>query len=155
MSAAGVGSPQQYRGQRLGLPAAGSGSLTTMGVRFGALLVDCVASGLVAALFVQRRGAHDLADRLPGSWSLIPLAVDYLVGLLLGAQTLGMHLVGIQVVRVDREARLTLLPVVLRTAMLFALVPAVVVDKDGRGLHDRLTGTAVVRARDGTGSTAA
>ncbi len=145
----GVSAPQRYRGERLGLPESGSGSLTTAGTRLGALLVDCIASGLVASLFVQHRGAHDLADRLPGSWSLIPLAVDYVVGLVLAGQTLGMHLFGIRVVRVDGSAsagRILPLPAAARTVLLFALVPAVVVDKDGRGLHDRVTGTAVVRA---------
>ena len=32
-------------------------------------------------------------------------------------------------------------------ALLCLLVPALLVDADGRGLHDRLTGTAVVRER--------
>ena len=36
---------------------------------------------------------------------------------------------------------------VVRTALLCLLVPALLVDADGRGLHDRLTGTAVVRDR--------
>jgi uncharacterized RDD family membrane protein YckC len=34
----------------------------------------------------------------------------------------------------------------VRTVLLFLLVPAVVFDRDGRGLHDRLSDTAVVRA---------
>jgi uncharacterized RDD family membrane protein YckC len=141
----GGSAPQRYRGERLGLPQSGSGSLATFGVRFGALIVDCVASALVASLIVaHRRG--DLADRLPGSWSLIPLAVDYVVGLLLGGQTLGMRLCGLRVVRVDGLGRIPLTSIVVRTAMLFLLVPAVVLDRDGRGLHDRFTGTAVVRA---------
>lgn len=146
MSATGpVTRPQRYRGERLGLPASGSGSLATAGTRFGALLVDCIASGLVASLFVQRSDLHGAASRLPGSWSLIPLAVDYLVGLVLGGQTLGMYLLGIRVVRIDRSAAVSPPLAIMRTAMLFALVPAVIVDKDGRGLHDRLTGTAVIR----------
>lgn len=137
--------PQRYRGERIGLPQAGSGSLATFGVRFAALIVDCIASALVASLIVAHRGG-DLANRLPGSWSLVPLAVDYVVGLLLGGQTLGMHLLGIKVLRVDRPGRIPLASIVVRTAMLFLLIPAVVLDRDGRGLHDRLTGTAVVRA---------
>jgi uncharacterized RDD family membrane protein YckC len=36
--------------------------------------------------------------------------------------------------------------IVVRTLLLFLLVPAVVFDRDGRGLHDRLSETAVVRA---------
>lgn len=141
----GASPPQRYRGERLGLPRSGSGSLATLGARFGALVVDCIASALVASLIVAHRGG-DLTHRLPGSWSLVPLAVDYLAGLLLGGQTLGMHLVGIRVVRVDRPGRITVPGVVVRTAMLFLLIPAVVLDRDGRGLHDRFTGTAVVRA---------
>jgi uncharacterized RDD family membrane protein YckC len=141
----GGNAPQRYRGERLGLPQSGSGSLATFGVRFWALIVDCVASALVASLVVAGRGG-DLAHRLPGSWSLIPLAVDYVVGLLLGGQTLGMHLFGLKVVRVEPAGRIPLPDIVVRTVLLFLLLPAVVLDRDGRGLHDRFTGTAVVRA---------
>ena len=140
----GGSAPQRYRGERLGLPKSGSGSLATFGVRFGALVVDCLASALVASLAVAHRHG-DLANRLPGSWSLVPLAVDYVVGLLLGGQTLGMHLFGLRVLRVERPGRIPLTSIVVRTAMLFLLIPAVVLDRDGRGLHDRFTGTAVVR----------
>jgi len=143
-----VGAPQRYRGERLGLPEFGPGSISTAGLRVGALLVDCIASALVAGLFVAGIGKnHDIAHRLPGSWSLIPFAVDYVVGLVLGGQTLGMHLCGIRVVRVDKHAGERILPLhaAARTLLLMLLVPAVIVDKDGRGLHDRVTGTAVVR----------
>ena len=34
---------------------------------------------------------------------------------------------------------------VARTVLLVMLLPAVIWDRDGRGLHDRLTDTAVVR----------
>jgi uncharacterized RDD family membrane protein YckC len=144
--------PQQHRGQRLGLPVAGAGSLASTGTRLAALLVDCVASALIASLFVQRGDRHGIAARLPGSWSLIPLAVDYLVGLVLGGQTLGMHLFGIRVARVEIRGSISLIgpikPItaLVRTVLLFALIPALVVDRDARGLHDRVTGTAVVRA---------
>jgi uncharacterized RDD family membrane protein YckC len=145
-----VGAPQRYRGERLGLPQSGPGSISTAGLRVGALIVDCIASALVAGLFVAGIGRnHDIAHRLPGSWSLIPFAVDYVVGLVLSGQTLGMHLCGIRVVRVgDQHAGRRILPLhaAARTLLLMLLVPAVIVDKDGRGLHDRATGTAVVRA---------
>ena len=137
---------QAYRGERLGLPAAGPGSLATTGVRLAAFLVDAVASALIAGLFVQARASHAVADRLPGSWSLVPFAVDYVVGVLVAGRTLGMYLFGLRLVRVDRDAAVDPLRAVVRTALLFALVPAVVWDRDGRGLHDRLSQTAVVRA---------
>lgn len=138
--------PQRYRGERLGLPESGPGSLSTTGVRLAAFIVDALASSLVAALFVQAAGGNGVAGRLPGSWSLIPLAVDYLAGVLLAGRTLGMYLFGLRLIRVDRELPVNPLQIVIRTALLFLLVPALVWDRDGRGLHDRLSTTAVIRA---------
>jgi hypothetical protein len=37
--------------------------------------------------------------------------------------------------------------IVIRTALLFLLLPALVWDRDGRGLHDRLSTTALIRDR--------
>lgn len=144
---------QGTRGAELGLPASGSGSLTTGGPRVLALVVDCLASALVAALVLSfvpgRTPAAGLAGHLPGNWSLLPLALDYVVGVLLTGQTLGMLLCGLRVVAVDRgghATRVRPLQIVVRTALLFLLVPAVVFDRNGRGLHDRIAGVAVVRA---------
>jgi uncharacterized RDD family membrane protein YckC len=140
--------PQAYRGERLGLPAAGPNSLATTGVRVGAFLVDVIASALVAAVFVAIAQPHRTGDtsRLPGSWSLIPFAVDYIVGLVLGGRTLGMYLFGLRVIRVERPGAISVLTAVARTFLLAVLIPAVIWDRDGRGLHDRLTSTAVVKA---------
>ena len=137
--------PQAYRGAKIGLPQSGPGSLTTSGPRLGAFVVDTLASTLVAALFVHGHGST-FVDKLPGSWSLIPLAVDYLVGSLLAGRTLGMYLFSLRLVRVDRTAAVDPGRIVIRTVLLFLLVPALIFDRDGRGLHDRLTDTAVVRA---------
>jgi uncharacterized RDD family membrane protein YckC len=141
-----VTAPQAYRGQQLGLPERGPGSLATTGVRLGAFLVDAVASALVAGLFVQAERGAGAAGHLPGSWSLIPFAVDYVVGMLVAGRTLGMYLLGLRVVRVDRHAAIDPFRAIARTVLLLLLLPAVIWDRDGRGLHDRLTDTAVVRA---------
>jgi uncharacterized RDD family membrane protein YckC len=137
--------PQTHRGERLGLPESGPGSLSSTGPRLGAFIVDAVASSLIAALFVQSGGGTGVAGHLPGSWSLIPLAIDYVVGMLVAGRTLGMYLFGLRIVRVDRTAAVTPVQAVTRTVLLFLLVPALISDRDGRGLHDRLTTTAVVR----------
>lgn len=140
-----MSAPQAYRGARLGLPEQGPGSLATTGQRLGAFFVDAIASGLVAALFVQLAHGRGAVGHLPGSWSLIPLSLDYLVGTLVAGRTLGMYLFGLRLVRVDRVAAVDPGRAVVRTALLFMLLPAVIWDRDGRGLHDRLTDTAVVR----------
>jgi uncharacterized RDD family membrane protein YckC len=141
--------PQAYRGQRLGLPESGPASLAGAGARIGAFFVDSIASTFVAALFVQtlHHGPHrDAADRLPGYWSLIPFALDYVLGMLVAGRTLGMYLFGLRIIRVDQSAAVDPWRAILRTVLLMLLVPAVVFDKDARGLHDRYTDTAVVRS---------
>ena len=49
-------------------------------------------------------------------------------------------------IRVDRNEAVNPWRAVVRTVLLMLLVPAVIFDKDGRGLHDRYSDTAVVRS---------
>jgi uncharacterized RDD family membrane protein YckC len=134
------------RGQRLGLPLTGPGSIAPTVRRLAAFAVDVAASALVAGLFTASLSHHKGASALPGSWSLIPFALNYIVGLPLAGRTLGMNLFGIRVIRVDRPTRVTVLDATVRTILLALLVPAVIWDKDGRGLHDRVARTATVLA---------
>jgi len=143
-SAPKVAVPQAYRGQRLGLPSSGPGSLAPFGRRLLAFLIDALASALVAGLFVHRPDLPGAASHLPGSWSMVPLAIDYVFGLLLAGRSLGMKVMGLRVVRIDAPAPIGPVRAVARTALLLAFVPALVADGDFRGLHDRLTSTAVI-----------
>ena len=138
--------PQAYRGQELGLPQSGPGSLATTGPRLGAYIVDALASGLIAALFVHGGSGKGLASALPGLWSLIPFALDYVLGALLFGRTLGMYLFGLRLIRVDKNVAVDPVRIIGRTIGLIVFVPALVFDRDGRGMHDKLTDTAVVRA---------
>ena len=129
-------SQERRRGAALGLPADGPGSLATFSSRVGAFLVDALAAALVAGLFT--------APDLPGNWSLAAFALVTVVTLTLFGQTPGMRLLGLRLAHPRPGERLALWRAVVRTALLVLLVPALVVDADGRGLHDRLTDTAVV-----------
>jgi uncharacterized RDD family membrane protein YckC len=121
----------------LGLPAEGPGSLATFSSRAVAFLVDAVAAALVAGLFT--------APQLPGNWSLLSFGLVTAGSLVLFGQTPGMRLLGLRLAHPRPGERLALWRAVARTGLLMLLVPALVVDSDGRGLHDRLTGTAVVQ----------
>ncbi|MCW2604694.1 MAG: domain containing protein, partial [Pseudonocardiales bacterium] len=136
---------EHVRGAALGLPPTGPGSLATFGRRAGAFAIDSLLSALVASLFVSADPElPGVASRLPGWWSLIPLSVLYIGGMLLVGKTLGQHLLGLRIVRVDKVAAVNPWRAIVRTALLVLLIPAVIVDKDGRGMHDRLTDTAVI-----------
>lgn len=139
-----IAAPQRYRGEGIGLPSAGPGSLSTTGTRLGAYVVDAIAAGVLAALFTPH--GSTVAEKLPGLYSLIPFALDYIVGVLVAGRTLGMFLFGLRLIRVDKTEAIGPRRILLRTLLLLLLVPAIVFDRDGRGLHDRLTDSAVVRA---------
>ncbi|MFC4532292.1 RDD family protein [Sphaerisporangium dianthi] len=128
-----------YPGERLGFPRAGSGSVSGFGRRLGAITVDwlictwAIAGGLLRA---DPRGA---------TWvGLAVFAVEYI--LLVGTigMTFGMRLFGVRVATLD-GGRPAFGSVVLRTLLLCLVIPAVVWDRDQRGLHDRAARTVVVR----------
>ena len=128
------GDPGKYRGERLGLPESGSGSLAGQGRRVGALLVDWV----VAYLIVEAFGWH--ASSPQGQWGVLAVfAAEHLLLLSTLGYTIGKRLFGLRVGRLGGP--LTPLNVVMRTVLLMVIIPAVIWDRDGRGLHDRLVGT--------------
>ncbi|CAA9244444.1 MAG: Rhomboid family protein [uncultured Blastococcus sp.] len=130
-------SQDRVRGASLGLPADGPGSLASFSTRAVAFVVDALGSALVAGLFT--------APALPGNWALVAFAVVTVLTLALLGQTPGMRLLGLRLAHPRPGQRLAPWRAVVRTGLLCLLVPALLVDADGRGLHDRLTGTAVVK----------
>jgi uncharacterized RDD family membrane protein YckC len=140
-----LGDPDYVRGRRLGLPPEGPGSVASSGRRALAFAVDALGSGLVARLIDPVDPSGDL-DLSVGLMPVVVLTVLYVVGLLLVGQTPGMRLFGVRVQTVD-GSRLGLVPACLRTALLLLFLPAVISDRDGRGLHDRAAGTVVLRTR--------
>ncbi len=123
-----------YRGERLGLPESGPGSLAGQGRRLGALVVDWALALLVTRAF----GWH--TSTAQGEWGAIAIfAAEHLLLLSLLGYTIGKRIFGLRVGRLGGP--LTPLNVVLRTVLLLLVIPAVIWDRDGRGLHDRLSGT--------------
>jgi hypothetical protein len=114
-----------YRGQRLGLPESGPGSLAPQGRRLGALAVDWAVAYLATAAF----GWHPSSAQ--GQWGTIAIfAAEHLVLLSTLGYTIGKRLFGLRVGRLG--------------GLLLLVVPAVIWDRDGRGLHDRLMRTVEV-----------
>jgi hypothetical protein len=133
-------------GSRLGLPASGSGSLATVGRRLIALVVDWAACLAISAAFF-----HGDAMATLGVFAIENVV---LVGTL--GTTVGHRLLGLRVVRVASRvteptepaglaAQPGLLAGAVRAVLLCLVIPAVVWDADGRGMHDRLAGTVIVR----------
>ena len=137
--------PGDNRGSGLGLPADGPGAVATWGVRFAAFFVDAIGSGLIARLIDPPEDLQTASASLALA-PIVVLVVITVLGLALVGQTPGMKLFKIRVVPLTgNRDRLGFVPAVLRTVLLTLLVPVLITDRDGRGLHDKLARSVVVR----------
>ncbi|OEV05503.1 putative RDD family membrane protein YckC [Streptomyces sp. Amel2xB2] len=135
-----MGADFGHRGERLGLPAEGPRSIAPVGRRLGALFIDWALCVLVAyGLFAD----GDL--RRADNWALGVFTVMSLLTVGTIGCTPGKRLLGLRVVSVDGLGRLALWRTAVRTVLLALAVPALIWDRDGRGLHDRISGAVQVR----------
>ncbi|MEO3857721.1 RDD family protein [Acrocarpospora sp. B8E8] len=128
-----------YPGERLGLPQDGPGAVAGFGRRIGAILVDWMICTWAIARGIFQASPQD------ASWigmAVFAAAYILLVGTL--GMTLGMRLFKIRIAALD-GSQPTLLAVLIRTFLLCLAVPALIWDRDQRGLHDRAAGTVAVR----------
>ncbi|MFD7608724.1 RDD family protein [Streptomyces mirabilis] len=136
-----AGADLGYRGEQLGLPEQGPGSIARPGRRLGALAIDWALCLLIAYGLLT----HGYKPGATGNWALL---VFFVLGLLTVGTvgfTPGKRLLGLRIVP-EGGGRLNPLRVLLRTALLCVAIPALIWDRDGRGLHDRLARTIEVRA---------
>lgn len=113
------------------------------GRRVVAFLIDWFASVLVAlAAFPQFRYGTNASMLL----TVLVFALEVIVLTWLTGASFGQRILGLRVVSI-LGGRLALWRVVVRTLLLLLVIPAVVYDEQGRGLHDRVAGSMVVRVR--------
>jgi hypothetical protein len=128
-----TGDAHTFPGQQFGLPEEGSGSVASIGRRLLALLLDWLLCTLIALAVFHSRW-----------WTLLIFAAEtYLLTALTGF-TVGKRVLGIRVVRIDGRP-VGLGWALVRTILLLIVVPALITDRDLRGLHDRAANTIVIR----------
>ena len=119
-----------------GLPA--GSQVAGLGRRLAAIAIDWLVSLLVASLLLQAAFGADLSF-LP----LVVFATEVTLLTWLSAASFGQRLLGITVIGLDGR-RLGLGRAALRTLLICLVIPAVVYDADGRGLHDRAVGSVAL-----------
>ncbi len=145
LGAAGVTrAPDDWRGKRLGLPAEGPGAVATFNDRLGAVLVDIVLATVIGVLLnIANVDPSFAAKQGAGLGALLAL---YVVLLPWTGRTPGMRVAGIAVQRVT-GGRLSPAAALVRGLLVLLTIPALFTDRQGRGLHDKLVGSVVVRTR--------
>lgn len=126
--------PPDWPGKRLGLPFDGPRSIARLGRRLAAIAVDWALASLVGYLFFSAEPFAILGA----------FAVLQYVFIVTTSGSIGHLLLGMRVVPLVPKWIGVWRPLV-RTLLLCALIPAVIYDRDQRGLHDQLAGTVLVR----------
>jgi len=137
-----------YPGQSLGLPESGPGSLAGLGRRLVALLVDwLIAYGLarLTVTFGLMTSRQFLYGQAGAAAVLATWLVLGVVAVRLFQFTPGQFALGLRVASVDGRLNVGLGRAAVRGILIAFVIPALFVDVDGRGIQDRVTGTAVVR----------
>ncbi len=135
-----------FPGQDLGLPEFGRGSVAGWSRRLGALIIDWIACSLITIAFFYHPASHPTNVLIePRAWTPLVFGIqDFLLTATTGF-TLGKKLTGLRVIRLDGQ------PVgfpraLARTLLLMLVLPAIMMDRDLRGLQDKAAGTIVVRS---------
>jgi len=125
---------RDWPGRRLGLPESGPRSVGRLGRRIGAISVDWALASLISlALFRYN------------SWATLTVfAVEQILCIALLSGSIGQLILGLRVVPLATGWVGVWRPAA-RSILLCLVIPAVVWDKDQRGMHDRLAGTVLVR----------
>jgi uncharacterized RDD family membrane protein YckC len=131
-----------YPGERLGLPATGSGSIARFGRRILALCVDwLVCYGLAAlAMTLGLFSIATLSTAVLVVWLVLGVVSVRLFGF-----TPGQLALGLKVRPVDNRAHVGTGRAIARGLLITLVIPALFTDSDLRGLHDLASKTAVVR----------
>jgi hypothetical protein len=134
--------PNEYPGQRLGLPPSGPRSLARMGRRIAALFVDwLIAYGLAAlAMSFGLVSMPWLQWAILGIWFVLGAVSVRLFGF-----TPGQYALGLIVVPVDGRQHVGFGRALVRGLLIAVVIPPLITDADIRGLQDKVTNTAVVR----------
>jgi uncharacterized RDD family membrane protein YckC len=137
-----AGSQPGYPGETLGLPQSGPGSLVSMGRRLVALLIDWLIAGGLAVLIV---GPGAILNQVTSTVQFVVWVVLGVISVRLFGFTPGQLALGLQVAAVNGRLPVGIGRLLARGLLIFLVVPPLFTDADGRGLQDRITGTAVVR----------
>ena len=130
-----------YPGELLGMPPEGPGAQASVARWMGAVVIDWLICLAAAAMITANTDAlGDTATLTYLLWLLLGILSGWLF-----ARTPGMMMLGMGVARIDAQAPVGLWRAAVRTILTGFILPAALVDADGRGMHDRATNTTVVR----------
>jgi len=136
---------KDWPGKRLGLPETGPRSIARAGRRILAIIVDwTIATSISVVFFTEGETVLDRLGASNATATILAFAVLQVAFISTAGGSLGHLALGLRVVPLTPTWVGVLRPLG-RTALLCLFIPAVIWDRDQRGMHDRLVGTVLVR----------
>jgi uncharacterized RDD family membrane protein YckC len=119
-------------------------SRVSLGRRMSALMVDWLACYFIVA--ASTGGIGKMAPNR--SWLVLALffAEVAILSALQGA-SLGHRIFGIKIIRFADGGPVTPLQALIRSSLLITVIFAITFDENGRGLHERFSGTVLTRVK--------
>jgi uncharacterized RDD family membrane protein YckC len=129
-------------------------SRPTIGIRLGGIALDWALCLVISSAIFPSPAFADSTGLVKLFLAGQPLAtlgiwaVQHFVLVALLGMTYGHRFFKMRVVRNDGTRYPGMLAALKRTVLLALVIPAVVWDNEGRGLHDRVAGTHLIRLED-------
>ena len=111
-----------------------------MGRRVAALTIDWLMSYAVAYLLTRNTTVSERSFVI-----LLVFFVEILILTALQGASAGQKLLRIKVIRFDDGGQVAPLQVLVRTVLLVLVITAITFDENGRGIHERLSGSVLTR----------
>ena len=112
------------------------------GKRILALIIDWVAAILVVQVIPN---GPDYGTQSNSLLTLLVFATEVTLFTWLMGSSFGQRIVGLRIRDFNIEKNPTLLQSLIRTLLIVLLIPPLLADSDGRGLHDRLVKTKIIK----------
>lgn len=133
-------SADSWPGKSLGYPMDGPGSIASLGRRIGALIIDWVACSVISAAFIHGSSTGTLLIFIAEQILLVGL-----FGTSLGHRIFRIRVEGVRGTTSPMDRAPYFARAVVRSVLLALFVPALLMNRDMRGLNDRIAGLVVVR----------
>ncbi|MGA1415689.1 MAG: RDD family protein [Candidatus Nanopelagicaceae bacterium] len=110
------------------------------GRRFLAITIDWLMSWAVGSIFFEQNQGRPF-------WIALVFFLQIFVLTSTTGASAGQRLLKLRVLRYPELEPLGIGATLLRTLLILLVIPAVVYDNEGRGLHDRIVGSAVMQVK--------
>ena len=117
----------------------------SLGRRFAAISLDWLSSYLIATVFFSGPGTFLERTTHAGTPALLIFFLQYFLLITLQGASAGHRIFRMRIVNYEDGQRPTIRQAFIRSALMIIVITAITYDENGRGIHERLSRTKILR----------